>query len=103
MVYDLSYPDEKKILVYFEPKGGPLPKKNENFFLRTQFFHFKMADSFPKYLTSFQELLNQMTDHSGDDTDILYKFTDGLTKEYALAVRRDKCETLNEAIKCVKI
>ena len=58
-----------------------------------------MTDSFPKYLTRFQELLNQMTDHSGDDTDILYKFTDGLTKEYALAVRRDKCETLNEAIK----
>ena len=72
---------------------------NLDYKIRTQFFHLKMTDSFPKYLTRFQELLNQMTDHSGDDTDILYKFTDGLTKEYALAVRRDKCETLNEAIK----
>ena len=72
---------------------------NLDYKIRTQFFHLKMTDSFSKYLTRFQELLNQMTDHSGDDTDILYKFTDGLTKEYALAVRRDKCETLNEAIK----
>ena len=33
LVYDLSYPDEKKILVYFEQKGEPLPKINEIFFL----------------------------------------------------------------------
>ncbi len=72
---------------------------NLDYKVRTQFFHLKMTDSFPKYLARFQELLNQMTVYSDNDTEILYKFTDGLVKEYALAVRRDKCETLTEAIK----
>ena len=72
---------------------------NLDYKVRTQFFHLKMTDSFPKYLARFQELLNQMTIYSENDIEILYKFTDGLVKEYALAVRRDKCETLTEAIK----
>ena len=58
-----------------------------------------MTESFSKYLARFQELLNQMSTYDENDTDILYKFTDGLVKEYALAVRRDRCETLQDAIK----
>ena len=72
---------------------------NLDYKIRTQFFHLKMTESFSKYLARFQELLNQMSTYDENDTDILYKFTDGLVKEYALAVRRDRCETLQDAIK----
>jgi hypothetical protein len=75
---------------------------NLDYKIRTQFYHLKMTDSFSKYLARFQELLNQMTNgnEADNETDILYKFTDGLVKEYALAVRRDKnVRNLNDAIK----
>ena len=66
--------------------------------LRTQLNHLKMEGSFPKYLARFQELVNQIPDLAGKETDVLVKFTDGLTKDYAFAVRRDKSKTLNQAI-----
>ena len=71
---------------------------NLDFKLRTQFFHLKMDLSFPKYLQKFQELINQLPSLANDPQNILDKFTDGLVKEYAFAVRREKCETLNQAI-----
>lgn len=71
---------------------------NLDFKLRTQFFHLKMDLSFPKYLQKFQELINQLPSLANDPQNILDKFTDGLAKEYAFAVRREKCETLNQAI-----
>ena len=33
LVYELSYFDEKKFLLYFHYKGGPLPKKGRKFFI----------------------------------------------------------------------
>ena len=72
---------------------------NLDYKIRTQFFNLKMENSFPKYLMRFQELLNQIPNLSGNDIEVVYKFTDGLTKDYAFAVRRDKCETLSQAIK----
>ena len=71
---------------------------NLDFKLRTQFFHLKMDSGFPKYLQRFQELINQLPSLGNDPQNILDKFTDGLAKEYAFAVRREKCETLNQAI-----
>jgi hypothetical protein len=57
-----------------------------------------MDSSFPKYLQRFQELINQLPSLGNDPQNILDKFTDGLAKEFAFAVRREKCETLNQAI-----
>ena len=72
---------------------------NMEFKLRTQLFHLKMEhNNFQKYLARFQELLNQLPNTHPDNNDILYKFVDGLTKEFAYAVRREKCTTLNKAI-----
>ena len=41
---------------------------------------------------------NQIPNLSGKDIEVIYKFTDCLTKDYAFAVIRDKCETLSQAI-----
>ena len=71
---------------------------NLDYRIRTQFFNLKMENSFPKYLSKFQELLNQIPSMSENDIEVVFKFTDGLSKEYAFAVRRDKCETLSHAI-----
>jgi hypothetical protein len=72
---------------------------NMEFTLRTQLFHLKMEhNNFQKYLARFQEFLNQLPNTKPDNNDLLYKFVDGLTKELANAVRREKCTTLNIAI-----
>ncbi len=68
--------------------------------LRSQFFHLKMENNFPKYLQKFQELLNQMPSLTENNTEVLFKFIDGLSANYQFACRREKCETLNEAIEC---
>jgi hypothetical protein len=57
--------------------------------IKTQFFHLKMTDSFSKYSARFQKSLHQISTYDENDTDIPYKFTDRLVKEYALLVRRD--------------
>ena len=62
------------------------------------FWTHKEHNNFQKYLARFQELLNQLPNTHPDNNDILYKFVDGLTKEFAYAVRREKCTTLNKAI-----
>jgi hypothetical protein len=71
---------------------------NLDYKLRTQFFHLQMENSFPRYLAKFHELLNQLPSLTYDNQTILDKFTDGLTKEMAFHVRREKCQTLNQAI-----
>jgi hypothetical protein len=71
---------------------------NLDYKLRTQFFHLRMENSFPKYLAKFQELLNQLPSLTYDNQTVLDKFTDGLSKEMAFHVKREKCESLNHAI-----
>lgn len=71
---------------------------NLDYKLRTQFFHLQMENSFPKYLAKFHELLNQLPSLTYDNQTILDKFTDGLTKEMAFHVKREKCQTLNQVI-----
>ena len=71
---------------------------NLDYKLRTQFFHLKMETSFPRYLAKFHELLNQLPSLTYDNQTVLDRFTDGLSKEMAFHVKREKCKTLNQAI-----
>jgi hemerythrin-like domain-containing protein len=72
---------------------------NMEFKLRTQLFPLKMEhNNFQKYLARFQELLNQLPNTNPNNNDILYNFIDGLKKEFAYSVRREKCTSLNKAI-----
>jgi hypothetical protein len=66
--------------------------------MRITKFHLQMENSFPRYLAKFHELLNQLPSLTYDNQTILDKFTDGLTKEMAFHVKREKCQTLNQAI-----
>jgi hypothetical protein len=71
---------------------------NLDYKLRTQLFRLKMEGSFPRYLARFQELLNQLPDIAARENDVVTMFTDGLAKEFAFEVRRNKSRTMNEAI-----
>jgi transcriptional regulator of heat shock response len=71
---------------------------NLDFKLRTQFFHLKMENSFQRYLTKFQELLNQIPSLTAESEEVHCRFIDGLTPIYAMEVRKAKCKTLNEMI-----
>ena len=59
-----------------------------------------MENNFPKYLQKFQELLNQMPSLTENNTEVLFKYIDGLSANYQFACRREKCVTQNEAIEC---
>jgi hypothetical protein len=78
--------------------GEQYEDSNLDYKLRTQFFHLQMENIFPRYFAKFHELLNQLPSLTYDNQTVLDKFTDGLTKEMAFHVKREKCQTLNQAI-----
>ena len=66
--------------------------------IRAQLRHARQIDGFQRYLSKFQELVNQLPNMSEDE--LYVAFLDGLADSYKHEVMRNpNCRTLNEAVR----
>ena len=74
--------------------------RNLDMKIRSQLRHIRQSDGFPRYLSKFQELTNQLPNMSQDD--LYISFLDGLADSHKHEVMRNpNCKTLSDAIKIV--